>query len=302
MGLGKFFKSAGKAIQKGAKAIVKNPVVTVAKAVIDTYNVIKDYAYEQKQKREEKRKKDSQKLDKSIQENQQQVREKAQKNARRFAESMGDEAIEIESASTNEIRRITNELNDMQDLFISQAESIENDIIAYVKSAVSETVGEFEEINNQDFAGATLNLNISYLKNSVNNIEEIIRGNIKNAVRRNLSIDSEECKAVFMKNSQSAKEFAMKQLQVKIYRNAVNSLWTIINDTISVQNQAVFTQIENRLNAIELNVNESIRQLEEIEHTKQLGEEEIKQKQAEFQNMIDISAWCMAQLNQEATI
>ena len=47
-------------------------------------------------------------------------------------------------------------------------------------------------------------------------------------------------------------------------------------------------------------MNESLRQLEEIEHTKQLGEEELKKKQAELQNMIDISAWCINQLNLEA--
>ena len=164
---------------------------------------------------------------------------------------MGDEAIEVEDASANEIRRITRELSDMQDIFISQAENIENDIITYVQSAVSEIISEFEEINSQDFAGVALNLNIGYLKNSVSDIKNIIKGNIKNAVRRNLSIDSEECKAIFRQNSQRAKESAMRNLQVKIYRDAVNSLWKIISDTISINNQSVFTQIKNRLNAIE---------------------------------------------------
>lgn len=298
MGLGSFLKAAGKAAQK----VVKNPVVAVAKAVIDTVNVIKDYAYEKKVQREEKRRKDSQELDRNLQKNQQQVYQKAKSNAQKFAESMGDEAIEVEDASANEIRRITRELSDMQDIFISQAENIENDIIKYVQSAVSETISEFEEINSQDFAGVALNLNIGYLKNSVSDIKNIIKGNIKNAVRRNLSIDSEECKAIFRQNSQRAKESAMRNLQVKIYRDAVNSLWKIISDTISINNQSVFTQIKNRLNAIEINVNESLRQLEEIEHTKQLGEEELKKKQTELQNMIDISAWCIAQLNQEVSI
>lgn len=247
MGLGSFFKTAGKAVQK----VVKNPVVAVAKAVIDTVNVIKDYAYEKKVQREEKRRKDSQELDKNLQQNQQQVYQRAKSNAQKFAESMGDEAIEVEDASANEIRRITRELSDMQDIFISQAENIENDIITYVQSAVSEIISEFEEINSQDFAGVALNLNIGYLKNSVSDIKNIIKGNIKNAVRRNLSIDSEECKAIFRQNSQRAKESAMRNLQVKIYRDAVNSLWKIISDTISINNQSVFTQIKNRLNAIE---------------------------------------------------
>lgn len=298
MGLGSFLKAAGKAVQK----VVKNPVVAVAKAVINTVNVIKDYAYEKKVQREEKRRKDSQELDKNLQQNQQQVYQRAKSNAQKFAESMGDEAIEVEDASANEIRRITRELSDMQDIFILQAENIENDIIKYVQSAVSEAISEFEEINSQDFAGVALNLNIDYLKNSVSDIKNIIKGNIKNAVRRNLSIDSEECKAIFRQNSQRAKEYAMRKLQVKIYRDAVNSLWKIISDTISINNQSIFTQIKNRLNAIELNVNESLRQLEEIEHTKQLGEEELKKKQTELQNMIDISAWCIAQLNQEVSI
>ena len=59
----------------------------------------------------------------------------------------------------------------MQEAFISQAERIEDDIADYVQSAVNETIQEFEEINTQDFAGATLNLNISYLKTSVKDIK-----------------------------------------------------------------------------------------------------------------------------------
>lgn len=70
----------------------------------------------------------------------------------------------------------------------------------------------------------------------------------------------------------------MKNLQIKIYKDAVNSLWIVIKDTISIHNAGIFKQIENRLSTIELNVNESIRQLEEIEKTKQLGEMEVKQK------------------------
>lgn len=121
-------------------------------------------------------------------------------------------------------------------------------------------------------------------------------------MRRNFSIDNADCKAIFNLKNKNAKKSAMRDLQMKIYKETVNSLWLIIRNTISVQNKGIFNQIENRLNAIELNVNEIIRQLAEIESTKKLGEEEIKQKQIEFQNMIDISSWCLEKLNQEDLI
>lgn len=248
---------------------------------------------------ESKREEDSKEFESRQQKNEKEINKQSEKNADDFAENIGDEAVDIEEASVNELRRITNELDDMQEKFTVQAEKIEDDIISYVKTAVHETISEFEEINTQKFGGVALELNIGYLKSFESDIERQIKGRIKNAVRRNLSIDNEECKAVFNKEGKEAKKKAMNNLQMKIYRNAVEELWTIINDTISSQNQTVFMQIENRLNAIEINVNESLRQLKEIEHTKQLGEEELRKKQAEYQSMIDISAWCMAQLRED---
>lgn len=302
MELGNFLKKAGKSIQHNAKAvgkIVENPVLAVAKSIVDTVNAIIDYADKKKMMREEKRRKDYQKLNRDIQENKQHIQKISEQNASNFVESIGDEAIEIDSASANEIRRISNELNNMQEAFILEAESIEDKIIYYVESAVNETIQEFEDVNTRDFDGATLNININYLKSCVMNIQNMVKGNIKNAVRRNLSIDNADCKAIFNLTNKNAKKSAMRDLQMKIYKEAVNSLWLIIRDTISIQNKGIFNQIENRLNDIELNVNESIRQLAEIESTKKLGEEEIKQKQIEFQNMIDISSWCLEKLNQE---
>ncbi len=258
-----------------------------------------DAINEFREKVESKREEDSAEFESKQEKNQEEINEQSEKNADDFAENIGDEAVDIEDASVNELRRITNELNDMQEKFAVQAEKIEDDIISYVKTAVHETISEFEEINTKKFGGVALNLNISYLKSFENDIESKIKGRIKNAVRRNLSIDNEECKAVFNKEGKKAKKNAMNKFQIKIYRDAVEELWTIINDTISVQNQAIFTQIENRLNAIEINVNESLRQLEEIELTKNLGEEELRKKQTELQSMIDISAWCMTQLSKE---
>lgn len=289
-----FFEKAGKVVVGVARKI-PNPVGLVVDAVASAV----EYISEKRKARKEKREQESVKLQNDFQEQNQQVQQQQKVSSQHFAESFGDESYDVESANAAEIRRMSQELKRIQQEFKDNSENIENKIIEFVQDSIKDMIKEFEEINSQEIGSSKLNLNISYLTSTMNKMENQITGYIQNNVKRRLSLDSEECADILKIHGKSAKKQAMKDYQNDIFNDAIESLWAMIKDSISVQNEAIFRQINNRLDTLELNASDSIKQLEEIEQAKKLGEEELAAKQSEYQNMIDIASWCLDEITKE---
>ncbi len=216
-------------------------------------------------------------------------------NAKKMADSLGDESYDVDTASANEIRLMNEELHTIQESFRKKAADIEESIIECVQGTVNDMLEQFENIN--DTAG--LNLNIAYLKSMENTLRTQVSGYIQNRVRRFLSIDNQECKDILKMEGKTAKKIAMQRFQDKIISDAVNDLWMIVKDTFTEQNSAIFIQIDNRFRTIEMKAEESIRELEEIQRTKQQETETLKEKQDSYQSMIDIAKWCLESMEGE---
>lgn len=216
-------------------------------------------------------------------------------NAEKMADSLGDESYDVDTASANEIRFMNEELHNIQESFRKKAADIEESIIECVQGTVNDMLEQFENIN--DTAG--LNLNIAYLKSMEDTLRTQVSGYIQNRVRRFLSIDNQECKDILKMEGKTAKKIAMQRFQDKIISDAVSDLWIIVKDTFTEQNSAIFIQINNRFRTIEMKAEESIRELEEIQRTKQQETETLKEKQDSYQNMIDIAKWCLESMEGE---
>lgn len=269
------------------------------RAVYNAYDRTREYIHDKKMARKMKREEEARMLNESFQQQNQEIQQQQIQSSQRFAESFGDDSYDVERASAEEVRRMSRELERIRSEFKNNAEDIERKIVDFVQDSIKDMIKEFEEINAHQIGSSSLNLNISYLKSLENQMENQITGFIQNNVKRRLSIDSDECADILRISGKAAKKNAMKDYQNTIFDDAVKSLWEMINDSIRSQNDLVYSQISNRLNAMEIAAEESMKQLEEIRKAKELNEEEVAAKQSEFQNMTDIASWCLEELTKE---
>ena len=285
------FDEIGKKVAKGAEKAVK----TVAKGAATVVGWVKDVfgttQKENTQKALEKAQREAREARAELE------REKA-KNAEKIADSLGDESYDADTASAYEIRRMNEELYEMQESFRKTASDIEESIIECIQGTVRDMLEQFESIN--DTAG--LNLNMAYLKSVETSLGNQVTGFIQNRVKRSLSLDNQECKDILKMEGRTAKKMAMQRFQEKIFSDAVSDLWELVKDTFNEKNSAIFTQIETRFQTIEMNAEESIRQFEEIQKVKQLDKEQLKEKQENYQNMIDIAVWCMQSIEGDTLV
>lgn len=299
-------KSAAKSVMNKTSGAVNNSgnkasggiLERIVEAVYDVYDHAREYMHEKKEARRKKREKEAAALKNQFETANADIHNQNEKNAEEFAKSFGNEAYDIENANVNEIRKMTAEFSKIQQSFKNKAEEIEDKIIDFVQDSIRDMIKEFEDLNNQKIGSLTLNLNISYLKSLENSLSNKIRGYIQNSVKRNLSIDNQECMKILQIEGMYAKKKAMNNFQNEIFSEAINNLWVVIKDTISIQNDGIFSQINNRLDALEMTAKESIRQLEEIESDKRLDESKLKSKQDNLKNMIAIADWCSNLLNE----
>lgn len=299
-----FFSGAKKIVTDSNPIIQKTPIKileTVIKTVYDAYDRTREYIHDKKMARKAKREAEARELQQQFQEQNQNIQKKQQQSSYQFAESFGDESYDVQSSNAYEIRHMSQELEKIRGEFRSNAEDIERKIIDFVQDSIKDMIKEFEEINSQQIGTSSINLNISYLKSLESQIELQITGFIQNSVKRRLSIDSEECADILRMEGKNKKRQAMQDYQNRIFNDAINSLWDMINDSICSQNELIYTQISNRLNAMEIAANESMAQLEEIKSAKEQNVEEITLKQNEYQKYIDIASWCIDELEREET-
>ena len=158
--------------------------------------------------------------------------QKAQ-NAKEFAESLGEESYDVETANAREIRLMNEELYKIQESFKQRAASIEQSMIECIQGTVHDMLEQFENIN--DTAG--LNLNIAYMKSMEDSLKNQVTGYIQGRIRRFVSIDNEECKTILKMKGKLEKEMAMQRFQDEIISDAVNDLLVIIKDIFTEQNK-----------------------------------------------------------------
>ena len=190
------------------------------------------------------------------------------------------------------------ELYEVQESFRKIASDVEDNMIECIHGTVHDMLEQLESVNES----TGLNLNMAYLNSMETSLRNQVTGFIQNRVKRSLSLDNPECKDILKMEGKTAKQMALQRFQDKIFADAVNDLWELVKDVFTEKNSAIFTQIESRFTTIEMNVEESIRQFEEIQKAKQLDKEQLKEKQDNYQNMIDIAVWYIQSIERDTLV
>lgn len=194
-----------------------------------------------------------------------------------------EDRYDPEKAKMEETLRINKILTEFRTDVEKQSDKLEKDILKQSRESLDHFTEELKRINDKDFGGKKLNINLDRLMRENRKTEDEIYGFIKKHVQRKVSLDNYECQEILKMKSGATKEKAMEDFSNKILREALTKLSKKIENSIKEQGENLSIQIEERIDFVQKNMEETLNKFKEIENLKlqdEIGLEEEKSKTA----------------------
>lgn len=133
-------------------------------------------------------------------------------------------AYDAETASIQETLRINKALEEFRDMVSKLSEKNEKQIINYCWELLDEFMDLLRDINDKDYNGEKLRLNIRAMERENRKIVDEIHGSIKKDIMAKINLDNAKCKEILEMESGSKKKKAMREFQGKALDEAVDKL------------------------------------------------------------------------------
>lgn len=147
-------------------------------------------------------------------------------------------------------KKIADELAAMKETTRKSTEKKESELIDYINSSMNNLLDELETLNEQDFGGRSLNLNIGGIKAKNDMLKSQVKGHIGRALDERLVLTDRELSIILEEKDDKKRGKRFDEFVVRVKQNAVKSLRVTIERTVDQQKQLIQSEIEARLNEI----------------------------------------------------
>lgn len=133
-------------------------------------------------------------------------------------------AYDAETASLQETLRINKALGEFRDMVSKLSEKNEKQVIKYCWEQLDEFMDLLRDINDKDYNGEKLRLNIRAMERGNREIVDGINGSIRKDILSKVNLDNAECKTILEMESGAKKKKAMREFQAEALNEAVDKL------------------------------------------------------------------------------
>ncbi len=155
--------------------------------------------------------------------------------------------------------KIANELADMKKKKHEDWDKSEQEILMKISENMNGMLAEIESLNNKDFNGKSLNIDINSIKAKIEEMKKEVIGYVGRVYEDRLVLTDKELSLILAERDDKKRTKNFDDFCKKIYKQAIKDLKNKVKNCITSQNQLVIDTLSTRL----AEVNESIRQEEE---------------------------------------
>lgn len=189
-----------------------------------------------------------------------------------------EESYSSETAQITEVARINKTLTEFRDRIEKKSDKIERDVLSISREYIDELIKELKKINNQKYAGQSLNLNIESIERQNRKTEDTIHGHIKKHIQKRISIDDEQCLEILKMETGPDKEKKMTNFINLVLKESMQELSKKIKKVLTEQADNITEKIEDRIVVYENSASEKISSCKEIINLKGKDEKSLEEK------------------------
>ena len=201
-------------------------------------------------------------------------------------------AYDPEKARIEETLRINKALEDFRTLVSEKADEIEKKAISECWSQIDALMDFLHKINDKDYNGEKLRINLSAIECDNREIVDEIHGSIKKDILSKVNLDNLECKQILAMESGSQKKKAMNEFMVDSIRKAMSILATKIKKSLNKNCNNIEDRISARLADITNTLEVKTAEFDEFSTLANGDKKEHENKQIEISSkMAEYSIW-----------
>lgn len=199
-----------------------------------------------------------------------------------------EDSYDPEKARMEETIRINNILTEFRINVESQSDKLEKNILDESRKSLDDLIKYLRSINNREYAGKRLNLNLERIQRENRKTEDLIHGYIKKKAQKRVSLDDAECLSILKMPAGKEKELKMTQFADSVIKEAILELSDLIKRSMDNQCVNLIGQIEDRLQNAMLLSKEKLHKSKEIEQLKKKDKISLQNEQVNIGCLIAI--------------
>lgn len=186
------------------------------------------------------------------------------------------DSYDEENAQLSEIVTIQNTLLEFRTRCEKACDSLEEDALLKTRESIDELFDFLKEINDKNYSGKKLGLNLRRLERENRNTEDIIRGYIKKSIQKRVSLDDEECKRILKLPAGAEKEKEMTNFLNTVLKEGLKEVIKRVKKSLKEQYENIEDQIQDRLSSYESMIEDKQKQLHKVADAKEKDEAELE--------------------------
>ncbi len=179
----------------------------------------------------------------------------------------------------------------------SATEKKEKKILEYINESMDKLLETLGEINQQDFGGKRLNINVKEMQNKNDDLKKEVVGFIGNYMDGRLVLSDPELSKILNESDDKKRKKKFDAFYIQLQGQAVDKLKSKIEITVHKQEEMIRKEIQNRMTEVDKNMQEATTAYEEILRMKEEQEDSmIEEKQIQYCYQYELSAILSGQL------
>jgi hypothetical protein len=186
------------------------------------------------------------------------------------------------SESEQHARKVAEELSEMKEKSEKSSTQTEQKIMDYINRSMDSFMIEIEKINQQDFFGEKLNINIKAIREKNEQLNKQVVGCISTVLNTRLVQTDKELSTILEERDEKKRKENFSAFVEKVKKQALSKLRIEIEKAVKAQSEMVSKEIKTRQKEVDARMEESIKELTEIMEVKEKSESELKKKQVDY--------------------
>ena len=179
-------------------------------------------------------------------------------------------------------KKIADELAAMKKNIGEDTAKTEKKIIDSIDEAMRALLNELSNINNREYGGKKLNINISDIKRKFENLKNQVPGTIGDHMNERLVLTDKELSVILEERDDELRAKNFDSFCDRVQNEAIRKLKSKIRYTITKQQEMIRTEIQNRLDEVNRNMIGITKDYKDILSTKEKGEENLEKMQMKW--------------------
>ena len=178
--------------------------------------------------------------------------------------------------------KIANDLAAKMPKWRENAEKEENEVIEDINAQMSQYINMLKEINQQNYGGKKLNINIGLIEQNIAKLKNEIVGFIGRKLEDRLVLTDKELSLILKEPDDTKRAKNFEAFYNKVRKDAILKLIEKIEDTIPKQSSMIDTVIKNRLSEVQVSMDEALAAYSEVRDLKEKEDSGLEKKRVEY--------------------